>query len=248
MIDRLLENHLKPIARDFWRCQLWRGLAQCWAAMALASVGAILLYRFAGWWAGWVAPMLITAAVGWALLIWLRWRRSEPDYRQIARQIEQEDPRLHALLLTAVEQHPDGATGALNYLQQRVVREALEHNRRRPWGHRIFERLFFTQCAHWLALIAFVGALFGLRVTAPPGSSFFGGLTGGVTVTPGDTSLERGSGLVVLARFGGKLPGEATLVLKLHNDLERRVPLAKNLDDPVYGGSVPEVNGDLTYR
>ena len=88
MIDRLLENHLKPIARGYWRCQLWRGLAQCWAALALAGVGVILLHRVAGWWSGWVAPMLITAAAGWALVVWLRWRRSEPDYRQIARQID----------------------------------------------------------------------------------------------------------------------------------------------------------------
>src|SRR5213080_4288243 len=39
MIDRLLENHLKPIARDYWRCQLWRGLAQCWAALAKKRTG-----------------------------------------------------------------------------------------------------------------------------------------------------------------------------------------------------------------
>src|SRR5437764_10591454 len=203
MIDRLLENHLKPIARDYWRCQLWRGLAQCWAALALAGVGVILLHRVAGWWSGWVAPMLITAAAGWALVVWLRWRRSEPDYRQIARQIEQENPRLHALLLTAVEQHPAAPTGALNYLQQRVVREALEHNRRRPWGNRVFERLFFTQCAHWLALLLFVGVWSGLWMATPAGRSPFFALTQGVTITPGDVSMERGSGLVVLARSDG---------------------------------------------
>jgi hypothetical protein len=187
-------------------------------------------------------------AAGVALTVCRRWRRSEPDYREIARQIEREDPKLHALLLTAVEQQPDPTSGELNYLQRRVVREALEHNRRRPWGHRVFERLFFTQCAHLLALIAFVVALVGLRITTPPGRSFFGAPADGVTVTPGDASNERGSGLVVLARFEGKLPGEATLILKPVNENERRVPLSKNLDDPVFGGGVLEVNGDLAYR
>ena len=248
MIDRLLEKHLKPIARDYWRWQLWRGLARCWAAMAVVGFGLMLLHRFTGWWAGWVFPLFNLGAAGWALAVWRAWRKSEPEYRQIARQIEQENPKLHALLLTAVEQQPDPETGGLHYLQQRVISEALEHNRRRPWGNRIFERLFFTQCAHGLALCLFLAALFGLRVATPPSKSFFGAQASGVTVTPGDASIERGSGLVVFARFDGKLPTEATLVIKPVNENQRRVPLAKNLDDPVFGGSVPEVNCDLAYR
>ena len=248
MIDRLLEKHLKPIARDYWRWQLWRPLTRCWAAMAVVGVALTMFHRWVGWWAAWVFPLFIAATAGWVLVVRRRWRRSEPDYREIARQIEREDPKLHALLLTAVEQQPDAATGQLNYLQQRVISEALEHNRRRPWGTRVFERLFFTQCAHGLALILFLGVLSGLWMTTPAGRSRFVAPRQGVTVTPGDTSIERGSGLVVLARFEGKLPGEAALVLKPANENARRVPLAKNLDDPVFGGSVPEVNRDLTYR
>ena len=248
MIDRLLEKHLKPVARDHWRWHLWRGLARCWAALAVAACGLMWLYRQTGWWGGWVFPSFVALAAGVALVVWRRWRRSEPDYREIARQIEREDPKLHALLLTAVEQQPDPTTGELNYLQRRVVHEALEHNRRRPWGHRVFERLFFSQCTHLLALIAFVATLVGLRMVTPHTRPFFGAPVDRVTVTPGDTSIERGSGLVVLARFEGKLPGEATLVLKPVNENARRVPLSKNLDDPVFGGGVPEVNGDLAYR
>src|SRR5437016_5066064 len=169
MIDRLLEKHLKPIARDYWRWQLWRGLARCWAAMAMLGFGLVLLHRFTGWWAGWVFPLFNLGAAGWALAVWRAWRKSEPEYRQIARQIEQENPKLHALLLTAVEQQPDPETGGLHYLQQRVISEALEHNRPRPWGNRIFDRLFFTQCAPGLALCLFLAPLVGLRV-APPAS------------------------------------------------------------------------------
>jgi len=248
MIDRLLEHHLKPIARDYWRWKLWRGLARCWAVMALIGLGFILLHHFAGWSSRWVFPLFSLAAGAWALIIGRRWRKTRPDYRSIARQIEQENPKLHALLLTAVEQRPDAVTGGLNYLQQRVVREALEHNRRRPWANRIFERLFFTRCAHGLALIFFATVLLRLRVTAPPGRLFFGMRADAVTVTPGDISIERGSGLVVLVRFDGRLPAEATLAVKPVNENERRIPLAKNLDDPVFGGGVPIVEGDLTYR
>ena len=49
-------------------------------------------------------------------------------------------------------------------------------------------------------------------------------------------------------RFDGKLPAEAELVIKPVNEAERHIPLAKNLDDPVFGGGIPEVKGDLSYR
>ncbi len=248
MIDRLLQQHLEPIARDYHSWHLWRGLARCWSAMALVGLGLILLHRFTGWWAAWVFPLFVLVTVVW--VVWLRqhWRRNKPDCRAIARQIEAENPKLHSLLLTAVEQQPDSGTSGLNYLQQRVIHEALEHNRNRPWGTRVFERTFFAQCAQWLALVVFAGVLLGLRIGTPAGRAFFQALNEGVRVTPGDTSIERGSGLVVLARFDGKLPAEATLVVKPINENERRIPLAKNLDDPVFGGSVPEVNNGLTYR
>jgi hypothetical protein len=248
MIDRLLQIHLEPIARDYHYGHLWRGLARCWTAMAVVGLGLILLHRLTGWWAAWVFPWFVAATVAWAAWLRQHWRKTKPDYRAIARQIEAENPKLHSLLLTAVEQQPYTATGGLNYLQQRVIQEALEHNRNRPWGTRVFERTFFAQCAHWLALVVFAGVLLGLRFATPAGRGHFLARGESVRVTPGDTSIERGSGLVVLARFEGKLPTEATLVIKPINENERRIPLAKNLDDPVFGGSVPEVKDGLTYR
>src|SRR5881394_299240 len=176
MIDRLLQTHLEPIARDYHYWHLWRALSRCWAAM--------------------VFPLFIATTVVWAAWIRQRWRRSKPDHRAIARQIEEENPKLHALLLTAVEQKPATATGGLNYLQQRVIHEALDHNRNRPWGTRIFERTFFAQCANWLALVFFAGVLLGLRIATPAGRANFLARGEGVSVTPGDTSIERGSGLV----------------------------------------------------
>src|SRR5436190_5376914 len=164
MIDRLLQKHLEPIARDYHYWHLWRALARCWAAMALAGIGLILVHQFTGWVAAWVFPWFVAATVVWGFWLRRRWRRREPDYRAIARQIEEENPKLHSLLLTAVEQRPDSATGELNYLQQRVIQEALQHDRNRPWGTRVFERTFFAQCTQWLALTVFLAVLLGLRI------------------------------------------------------------------------------------
>ena len=173
MIDRLLQKHLEPIARDYHYWHLWRALARCWAAMALVGIGLILLHRLTGWWAAWVFPLFIASTVLWAGWLRQHWRGSKPNYRAMARQIEEENPKLHSLLLTAVEQQPITATGGLNYLQQRVIHEALDHNHNRPWGTRIFERTFFAQCAHWLALVVFLGVLLGLRIATPAARTAF---------------------------------------------------------------------------
>ena len=69
-----------------------------------------------------------------------------------------------------------------------------------------------------------------------------------VTVTPGDTTVERGSSLIVLARFAGEVPADATLVIGAFPEAGRRLPLTRNLADPVFGGSLPEVGSNLTYR
>jgi hypothetical protein len=248
MIDRLLQSHLEPIARDYQRWYLWRGLARCWAAAGSIGLGVYLIHRFTGWSTPWPFPALVVAATAAAATVVHRFHKSPLDYRALARRIEEENPKLHALLLTAVEQQPDRTTGELNYLQQRVIDEALKHHRERPWGGRVFERLFFAQCAHWLAFSFLLLVLAGLRPIMPTVHGFLATRSHGVAVTPGDTSLERGSGLVVLARFDGRLPAEATLVVKPVNENERRIPLMKNLDDPVFGAGITEVNSDLTYR
>jgi hypothetical protein len=248
MIDRLLKTHLEPIARDYRRWQLSRGLAWCWAGLALVGAGFLLMRQFTGWSFPFVFPLLVLTAIVAALILWRRNSRDRFDYREIARQIEEQDPKLHALLLTAIEQQPDSATGELSYLQQRVIGEALAYRHKHLWGQRASVRLFYAQCAHLATLVVLAAVLSRLYVAIPPGQSFFAVQAKGVSVTPGDTSVERGSSLVVLVRFDGRVPAEATLVIRPANQNEQRVALTKNLDDPVFGTSIPEVNSELTYR
>ncbi len=69
-----------------------------------------------------------------------------------------------------------------------------------------------------------------------------------ITVTPGDASVERGTGLVIAARFGGALPAEATLVLKTETGKESRFPMARQLADPIFGASIPEISEAGIYH
>jgi hypothetical protein len=250
MIHRHLQPHLEPIARDFRRRFFWGRLAWFWAAGAGVGILFLLLRRHEGWSWPWTFPVLLIyglmAAVGgiWAF------RSLSIDYRALARMIERENPQLHAVLLTAVEQQPATPGGELNFLQQRVIEEALEHHKSSPWGRRMSERLRVARGAQWVALAVFALVLMGLSPRAPrPGELWVDAeRSGSVAVTPGDTRIERGSGLVVMARFDGKLPVEAELVVTPVNEPTRRIALAKNLADPVFGGGIPEVKGDLKYH
>jgi hypothetical protein len=249
MIDRILKSHLEPIARDHRRWELFRILIRGWGAAALLGLVFILIRFQTGWSSPLLLLLLAAGAVVWACLAWWQSRRGEPDYKSLVRRIEEENPELHALLLTAVEQTPDPTTGQLNYLQDRIVREALAQDASQGWHSRTLRRLDTAQICCGLTFMFLAAVMIGFYVSLPTGTGLFTAFTApGVTVTPGDASVEKGSSLVVLARFEGSVPAAASLIVRPANQPERRIQLAKNLDDPVFGTSVPEVNGDLTYR
>ncbi|NIQ95870.1 MAG: hypothetical protein GWN87_17935, partial [Desulfuromonadales bacterium] len=68
-----------------------------------------------------------------------------------------------------------------------------------------------------------------------------------IEVTPGDVEVERGTRLVVTARFDGRVPAEARLESVLGESV-RRVSMKQNLADPIFVATIPEVDADGTYR
>lgn len=251
MIDRLLQIHLEPVARAERRARLLKSLAVGWLTVAGTGLFFILLHRATGSISPWPFVLLGLAALIWTFFAWRRSRRGSLDFQTIARNIEAENPKLHTLLLTAVEQQPDATTHELNYLQDRVIREALAEDRNSLWRQRAAKRLHFAQLGSVAALALLAIALANLYHAAPPRLNMLASLPligREVSVTPGDTSIEKGGSLVVLAKFGGEVPAEAVLVVRPANEPERRIPLMKNLDDPIFGTSVPDIKDALTYR
>ena len=248
MIDRLLQIHLEPVARDERRTRLLHILATSWLGAAGIALFFVLVHRSTGWVSPWVFMLLIAATLAWTFIAWRRSKRTPLDFQSLARNIEAENPKLHALLLTAVEQQPDPATLELNYLQDRVIREALAEDRRSLWRKRAAKQLQVAQLGS-IGALALLAIMFGKLYQAAPPRVAILKLTGReVSVTPGDTSVEKGSSLVVLARFEGDVPAEASLIVRPGNEPEHRIPLTKNLDDPVFGTSLPEIQAELTYR
>ncbi|UCG46619.1 MAG: hypothetical protein JSU94_14060 [Phycisphaerales bacterium] len=253
MIEKALRERLEPVVSRRRRLYLARRLSVYWSVLGL--VGVFLLA--ADWYWGWRSPAAVAAlcitAVLATLLALRACRRMQPDYKAVARNIEQKHPDLKALLLAAIEQEPRGADGRLGYLQEKVIGEALSHAKGHDWLRSVpTGRLVLANVVRAAALLFLAVVLSRVLVSTLPSRR-----TGGagparkgyhVTVTPGDTTVERGAPVVILARFEGRVPAEATLVTSESGKGQVRVPLTKNLEDPVFGGIIQQVGSDMLYR
>ncbi len=248
MIHPLLKARLEPLAKRQHRLRLGSRLTVCWFLAALAGLAVIGLQRMAGWSTPLGLPLVAVGGLLAAIVTGARTRRGEPDWRSLAGRVETAHPELDGRLITAVQQHA-GADGEFSYLQQRLLDETLACNRRSDWtGVFPAARLRAVYAAHLCALGFFGAVLWGLRVPSAHGRLLVSREADAITVTPGDVALERGSSLVVMAWFKSSLPGKVNLVLESSAGGVRRVPLARSLADPLFGGTVPEVLTNTAYH
>src|SRR5690606_14455903 len=74
-----------------------------------------------------------------------------------------------------------------------------------------------------------------------------------VVVEPGNTEIERGTSLLVVAKFGRSVPAEAMLAVRLaqptgEEPSDSLRAMTRSLDDPQFVGRVDRVMGDLVYH
>jgi hypothetical protein len=256
-MSRELVRALERVADRFRTLRLWTALALLWLACAAAGWG----YAALMWWTRpdgrWItAPALAAwlAALALAgLLVATLARRSVRDLRWVARRIEAAYPDLRTGLLAAVEE--SAQPGSRSYLGEAVLRQALAHRASHDWGAAVSPRaLAAAKTGHLvaLALLASVTLALGshLRSTAPglglmsPTTAAAGGE---VQVDPGDAEVERGTSLLVVARFpAGAVPAEAALVVD--DDGAAGRPMSRSLEDPTFAGRVEPVEADFAYR
>lgn len=248
MIEQWLQNRLRPLERRrSWRNHLGR-LALVWTAVAAAAAALRHLAPPNG-----PVPFLLVTASGLlatALLLgrFLRRGSEMATLQRLARRIEAAHPELEGRLSAALDQRRDGS-GSLNFLQQRLIVEAIEDSYRQPWAKPI--PAFQIVAAAAAALVAFtlmLGSLQGLRIEGQRPTAVAGGVRPDLEVTPGNAEIERGSSFVVLARFGRDVPSTAQLRVQPATGTATTVPLTRSLGDPVFGGTLPEVQQAFRYR
>jgi len=253
MIEEALRKRLQPIVNRRRHLYLARRLSVLWLVFGL--IGICLIGT--NWLWGWKSPVVnwalfILAALG-TILVLYKARRMQPDYRAVARNIEQQHPDLQALLLAAIEQEPKSPDGLFGYLQEWVIQEALAHATNYDWVRSVSTNKLVLANIGWIAALLFLIAILSQML---PSTSSSHRTDGGVltrkgyriTVTPGDTTVELGTPVVILARFDGRVPPEASLLFGASGQELQQITLSKNLDDPVFGGIIQDVKADIFYH
>jgi hypothetical protein len=245
-----LQFQLGPLESNLRQARLWRQLAFCWAATAGVELALFLIHSVMGWN---VRLLWWLALVGGLVAAWVAWRRERRrpgDFHALVAAIEQEFPEVRHLLATAVEQEPHPESGQFGFLQLRVIEEALSHPHTILWEEQIARKNSSARNKQFVALAAMliVFSLGGNPHLSRARLNLASVMGKEIEVTPGDTQVERGSGLVISARFGGQPPPEAALVLNWASGKTQRLPMARNLADPIFGASLLEVAGDGLYH
>lgn len=256
--QRLFEE-LKHVARRWRLLRMAQLLALAWLVAAAAGLVLWGAARSGGLPAGpLVSSVVLLGVLLAAAAAWAGWLAAR-DPRAVARRIEATYPELKTCLLAAIEQQPCLPQGRFGYLQTHVIHEALLHAHRHAWNEAVpARRLWQAAVANLgsLSLLTGVLLLLAWQAAGPPGEAggrAWGGLSlprGGfqMTVEPGDTEVERGSSLLVLARITGPMPPEAALLVRDAQGQEARLPMAPSLEDPLFGGRIPVVEAPLEYQ
>ena len=250
-IDPRLEKELLQAAQRQRDNLLFRGKIRRWC---IASVLIALLLGLRWMTAEiepYALPLACLVAVATIALNFQESRRTPLNFRATGKQVEEDFPELNKLLTTALEQNPKD--GKFNFLQKKVVEDALSHSLFQYWedtGKRSNTYLQMGYLASLLGALALTGLVYHSK-NWPVWSGYapfpIPAIASSVEVTPGDMELQRGSAVVVAVRFHGRLPRSATLQTHTHSGETQSIPMARSLSDPVFAHTLPEVSEDTRY-
>ena len=261
-INPALFDKLKPvIRREQWRLVI-SFLAITWIVLAIVGILVYALNRSAqsaldpflpsAW--IWISAMVgigTLAAIGLAFF-------SMPSAETMAHRLEKEFPELDSVLLTAIEQTPDQTEG-LSFFQYDVIQKAIHHSFREKWASVVPGwKLFSSSLGAITGLVGVAAACIMLSLLPTPEADssihLFGDIKEPVkldltcNVQPGDTEVERGTNLLVLAEFAKDSPPEAALHYTNEEGEDRVIAMTKSLDDPVFAARILQVDQPLNYR
>ncbi|MBE7495965.1 MAG: hypothetical protein HS117_13555 [Verrucomicrobiaceae bacterium] len=260
MIARtILEARIAEVREALRKARLLRHLAAVFL-VGIVVRGALLLAV----WQGVTIPRPLDrwsmlALIALAVIAWLKGRRNIWSDREIARMIEEKHPVLDSLLLTAIDHEPQ-AKEPSSFLHERVIDQALARAATQNWPVTVAQRPYSRALvAAWAVVIGFMAIELTHRLrpepAAPPAAALATETAPAaptefkVTLTPGDTEIERGSRLIVEARFDGPVPEDATLVIQETDGKPRdTLPMRLTVDGQVFGGLIAKVDRDATYH
>ncbi|MEC9094151.1 MAG: DUF4175 family protein [Planctomycetota bacterium] len=267
MRDRLI-GELSLVGKRMRLAAQLTALAICWLVF---FVGGWAISRTESW-AGLSPVMSSLGFIGLCLLVsvglCVMSRNWFSDVRWIASRVESRFPELDSRLLTSLDQNNESSQSPDGFLQQVVFLQTLSHSSQHPWSRVVPQsKILFAQLA---AISGFALMLMSSIMIANNGSPpknevapvDVPAVASGsnppfvqlVSIEPGNTDVEKGTALVVLARFKDELPGHAELVYEFASSDKspgdeslQRISMNASFDDPVFAGQVESLSKPVTY-
>ena len=252
-MDTRLQHRLYLVAKRLYLFQLGWSLALVWLLAVVAGYGLLQVAQQSGlpksviWtWLG------LTAAATLATMLLLKLRHR--DLTQIASRLEDQFPALNQRLITAVSLRPNASNGKFGYLQRSVISEAIRHDFSSGW-HVVVpsNRMAMSWCSSLLGL-GCVGVMAIALLNAPSRSRSLAALDSEAVaksnlpiILPGDASVERGSSVIVTAKFEKKVP-DAVWLVHSANAGEVRLAMKRSLNDPIFAAYLYDLKDPLKYR
>ncbi len=257
-MNHILTQHLDPVVRRIRRRHIAVSLAAAWTIAAVICIALLVSHRMENMTATTLITtcslVIATSSIIGAYFAWSH-RRKMRTYYAVAQQIENEYPDLDSKLLTAIEQTPS-ENQSFDFLQQEVIRSAVYHDYQHGW-EKIVPRWQtiaapMATCASLLLVIATFVSVFLLAGDPPPDPDImtFNNVSASnfdFTVEPGNTSVEAGKSLLVIARFSDKTPPTATLKYSDAAGRTYEMEMKKSLSDPIFAARIEIVDSALDY-
>ncbi len=268
MTGSTLHRRLSSVAGRVHRVRMLRHQTLSWLIVIVPAVLLCLMLPASGLPLRPESIALLTA--GAAGLLLARWKSRVPTWLETARLVEQHHPELNDLVLTAVREQPS-ESDSNSVLSARLLREAdhvalvADWNAVAPSGQ-IF-KWFASSLLTFGLLVSSVfaagrmkgandAALLRLTETLPSP-----GVSTSINVDPGDTEVERGTGLTVVAQFEGELPTQAVVEYRPTesqetDSAERQaneqteslgLEMTETVDAGVFAVRIPQIPQDGTY-
>ena len=248
--DPRLKGETHEVAKRIRSTRLMRRQSRRWLIAFTIALALLVSAYLVSVLATLLIAGTLTIIVGTLLLNRSESNRTPLDYIAAAQAIESANPSLKQALSTAMEQG-DYRRGPLNFLQEKLIDEILDHNTINSWqqvGKEGYKNSLFRNLAATLPIWAL---LIVALLVEPKQTELLRVVssTASLTVSPGDTDAERGSTVVITARFEGEsLPKDVELVTLFPDGNSTRNIMGQSLSDPVFVYSLRKVDSDLRYH
>ena len=253
-----LLDAIDVVGHRILRLKTWRWRTACWVGLAILACILIAAKRWSGMDISTNAIIGVLGAGVFLSFLLQTFVIRNPNPREVAREIESKHPDLNSALLAAMDQQPEEPGGQLRYLQTKVIDKAVHHSTFSSWSSVVSEK----QMKQWMfagltALVVFLTC--SLLAFDRPANAILGpaplvaktqasdGTIYGIVVEPGDTEIEKGSSLLVMARFEGQLPSDASVDLMNTEGDTQRFDMAPGVDNDLFLARIPSVDGSGTY-